>query len=118
MAGKVEVLAELSQALGMPPATAEALAREIVMRGQRNERAGLEEFFQAVEDHLIYGEEDVKAMLTVDLIENIKNHCSWANFDYEYFEPWLQPEAYRVWRWLEKKWQGKQSLADAAKDET
>lgn len=70
--------------------------------------------FEIVEHYIIFEGEEVKNLLIVGLLENLKNLSSWQDLDYAIFEQWLGPETHVAWRWLEKKWQGKQSLASAS----
>jgi hypothetical protein len=71
-------------------------------------------FFEYVEHQLIFGEPDTKQAFIVGLLENLKNRASLLDIDYAIFENWLGPETYLAWRWLEKRWQGKNSLADTS----
>lgn len=73
-----------------------------------------QEFFECVEHELIYGNRAVQDALIVDLLEALKNQASLRDIDYAIFENWLGPETHIAWRWLEKKWRGKTSLADSA----
>jgi len=73
-----------------------------------------EPFFAFLEDQIIYSEPDERDRLIVELLEDLKNESSIRDLDYAVFENWLGPETHIAWRWLEKKWQGKKSLADRA----
>ena len=72
-------------------------------------------FFALVEDKIIFSEPEVRERLIIELLEELKNQASVSDLDYVVFENWLGPETHLAWRWLEKKWQGKKSLADRAK---
>ena len=85
---------------------------ECVIRKQ-TERFSI--FFDQVEDQIIFGSDEVRRMLIVGLLENLKNTASMENLDYAVFESWLGAETFVAWRWLEKKWQGSASLADSVR---
>lgn len=81
---------------------------------QEKETAWFQEFFDCVEQELIFGNRQQQEALIVELLEGLKNQSSLRDIDYAIFETWLGPETHVAWRWLEKKWQGKTSLADSA----
>jgi hypothetical protein len=92
-----------------------ALARYLIECVRLKQTEKFEELFSVVERGVIEGSPEVQRLLIVDLLENLKNFSSWEDLDYEIFEPWLGPETHIAWRWLEKKWLGKGSLADAVR---
>ena len=83
---------------------------------QRAKTEEFEAFFAFVEDRIIFSEPEARDQLVVDLLEDLKNASSMRDLDYVVFENWLGPETHLAWRWLEKKWQGKQSLADRTRE--
>jgi hypothetical protein len=83
------------------------------VKHKQTERFGV--FFDLVEDQIIYGNDEIRRMLIVGLLENLKNTASIENLDYAMFESWLGAETFVAWRWLEKKWQGSASLADSVR---
>src|SRR5262245_14604 len=82
---------------------------------QQNRTESFEAFFSFVEEQIIYSEPEDRDVLIIELLEDLKNQASLRDLDYVVFENWLGPETHIAWRWLEKKWQGKKSLADRAK---
>lgn len=70
------------------------------------------QIFDVVESQIIYGSEETQEVIIVGFLEKIKNIASLENVDYSVFESYLGPETHVAWRWLEKRWQGKRSLAD------
>jgi hypothetical protein len=83
------------------------------IQAQKTER--FEALFGVVERGVIEGEPETQEFLIVGLLENLKNLASWQDLDYAIFESWLGPETHIAWRWLEKKWLGKNSLADTVR---
>ncbi len=112
----MEIVTKLSAIL-LKTGTASSF-EEIVLylldRVQRNETEFFQEFFDSVEHELIFGDRIQQESIIIDLLEALKNHASLRDVDYAIFENWLGPETHVAWRWLEKKWQGKTSLADSA----
>lgn len=89
------------------------LVSYLIECARNNQTERFPKFFEQVEFHIIYGSEDVRKMLLLGLLENLKNFASLQNLDYSVFEPWLGPETHTAWRWLEKRCQGSASLADS-----
>ena len=93
----------------------EVLARTLVERYQKQQLNGFDLLFSNVEHHIIWNSPEERQWLIVNFLEVLKNVSSWADVDYQVFEEWLGPESHVAWRWLEKRWQGNQSLADTLK---
>ena len=93
----------------------EAVARKLVERFQSHSLEGFELVFSRVEDRIIWSTPDLRQWLIVNFLEVLKNVSVWSDLDYVVFERWLGPESHVAWRWLEKRWQGNQSLADTLK---
>ena len=102
----------------MPELNSAANMHEMVEYLVNSVRSGktqnFESFFAIVENLIIFSEPEDRKRLIVDLLEDLKNYSSLCDLDYIIFEDWLGPETHLAWRWLEKKWQGKKSLADHA----
>lgn len=94
------------------------LARLLIENVQKGETGSWEEVFSVIEFCIIEGSPETRDLLVVGLLENLKNFASWQDIDYSVFEPWLKPETHIAWRWLEKKWKGSDSLADAVRKKT
>jgi hypothetical protein len=82
---------------------------------QQGRTESFEAFFAFVEDRIIFSDPEIRDRFIVDFLEDLKNQAAICDLDYVVFENWLGPETHIAWRWLEKKWQGKRSLADRAK---
>src|SRR5262245_21451151 len=113
-------LDEMAQLLRMEPAQQPDLERAAACAGivvdlyRAGSTAGFEELFERVEHHVIFAEPEEQQIVIVGFLENLKNISTGIDLDYAVFEEWLGPETHVAWRWLEKKWQGKSSLASAA----
>ena len=83
---------------------------------QRSATGEFESFFAFLEDRIIFSEPEQRNQLIVELLEGLKNESSIRDIDFIIFENWLGPETHIAWRWLEKKWQGKKSLASKASE--
>jgi hypothetical protein len=98
-----------------PEEILEAVAQRLVERFQSQQVEGFDLIFSRVEERIIWSSPDLRQWLIVNFLEVLKNVSTWADLDYQVFEQWLGPESHVAWRWLEKRWQGKQSLADTLK---
>jgi len=83
---------------------------------EKNDTGEFEAFFAFLEECIIFTEPEQRDQLIVELLEGLKNESSMRDLDYIIFENWLGPETHVAWRWLEKKWQGKKSLAAKASE--
>jgi hypothetical protein len=91
-----------------------AVAQQLIqdLRGKNTE--SFEQIFGLIEDRIIYGDDDLREKIIVELLENLKNFSAWEDLDSAVFEPWLGAESHVAWRWLEKKFRGK-SLEQATR---
>jgi hypothetical protein len=120
---KNEIVAEIYTALSgesptpdlLPEQIFDALAHTLVERISNQQTARFDNVFARVEHHLIWNSPEIRQWLIVNFLETLKNVSTWSDVDYEVFEQWLGPETHVAWRWLEKRWQGTRSLADAAR---
>ena len=96
--------------------TFEQIVLLLLDNAEKQETGWFREFFDCVEQELIFGNRQDQDALIIELLEGLKNQASLRDIDYAIFETWLGPETHVAWRWLEKKWQGKTSLADSASD--
>ena len=84
------------------------------------ESGGTESFpvvFQLIERLIVEGDEEVRGLAIVGLLEGIQNNASWRDSGYGVFTKWLQPNSLAAWRELEKIWEGKNGLADVIRKE-
>jgi hypothetical protein len=93
------------------------LAHALVTRIRNQQTEGFDNVFAKVEHHMIWNSTEIRQWLIVNFLETLKNVATWSDLDYEVFEQWLGPETHVAWRWLEKRWRGNRSLADAARKE-
>jgi hypothetical protein len=122
---KNEIVTEIYTALpkahpvpNLPPEQVfEALTNALVTRFCNHQTTGFDKVFKRVEHHIIWNSPEIRQWLIVSFLETLKNVATWSDVDYEVFEHWLGPETYVAWRWLEKRWQGNRSLADAVRKE-
>jgi hypothetical protein len=120
---KNEIVTEIYTALSgakppsdrLPEQLFDALAHDLVARIRNQQTAGFDNVFAKVEHHMIWNSPEIRQWLIVNLLETLKNVATWSDLDYEVFEQWLGPETHVAWRWLEKRWQGNRSLADAVR---
>lgn len=120
---KNEIVTEIYTALwGANPPTDlqpeqvfDALAQALVAGIRNQQTAGFDNVFAKVEHHIIWNSPEIRQWLIVNFLETLKNVSTWSDLDYEAFEQWLGPETHVAWRWLEKRWQGNRSLADAVR---
>ena len=90
------------------------LAEAMIDLYRAGRTSAFEAAFAVVEKYTIFGTDEEQRLVIVGFLENLKNLSVRADLDYAVFEEWIQPETYQAWRWLEKHWQGKRSLASAA----
>lgn len=120
---KNEIVAEIYTALSkenppsdqLPEQVFDALAHDLVAGIRNQQTSGFDNVFAKVEHHMIWNSPEIRQWLIVNFLETLKNVATWSDLDYEVFEQWLGPETHVAWRWLEKRWQGNRSLADAAR---
>jgi hypothetical protein len=120
---KNEIVAEIYTALPevsfspefVPEQLFETLANTLVTRWRNQQTAGFDRVFARVEHHMIWTPPEVRQWLIIHFLETLKNVAVWSDVDYEVFEQWLGPETFVAWRWLEKRWRGARSLADAVR---
>ena len=111
----MELLEKLGAKIAFQDATTfEQIILALLDDVQKAETARFQDFFDCVEQELIFGSRETQDLLILNLLEGLKNQASLLDIDYAIFENWLGPETHVAWRWLEKKWKGKTSLADSA----
>jgi hypothetical protein len=114
-----EIYTALSGEMPSPESQAEqvfdALAHNLLAGIRNQQTSGFDNVFAKVEHHMIWNSPEIRKWLIVNFLETLKNVATWSDVDYEVFEQWLGPETYIAWRWLEKRWRGNRSLADAVR---
>jgi hypothetical protein len=101
----------------LPEQLLDALAHTLVAGIRNQQTTGFDNVFAKVEHHMIWNSPEIRQWLIVNFLETLKNVATWSDLDYEVFEQWLGPETHVAWRWLEKRWRGNRSLADAVRKE-
>jgi hypothetical protein len=115
-----DFVGELMAALGVsssgkaPSEECAVLAQTMMDLYSAGKTSGFGPAFDVIEKYTIFGTEEEQRLVIVGFLETLKNLCVQRDLDYAVFEEWIQPETYQAWRWLEKHWQGKRSLASAA----
>src|SRR6185312_11603967 len=84
-----------------------AVARQLIQDFQNGKTESFDQIFALIEDRIIYGDDELREKMIVELLENLKNLSAWEDVDSAVFEPWLGAESHVAWRWLEKKFRGK-----------
>ncbi|MCI0446300.1 hypothetical protein L0152_24185 [bacterium] len=98
-----------------PEQVFDAFAHTLVAGIRNQQTSGFDNVFAKVEHHMIWNSPEIRQWLILSFLETLKNVATWSDVDYEVFEQWLGPETYVAWRWLEKRWRGNRSLADAVR---
>lgn len=109
------LLGSLPSAELLPEQVFDALAHNLVAKIRNQQTDRFDNIFSKVEHHMIWNSPEIRQWLIVNFLETLKNVSTWSDVDYEVFEQWLGPETYVAWRWLEKRWRGNRSLADAVR---
>ncbi len=73
--------------------------------------------FSLVERMLIKGDEEVRSLASIGLLEDLQNIASWQPFGMNVFLPWLGPKSQMAWNEILAMWVGKHSLGDVLRAE-
>jgi hypothetical protein len=92
-------------------------ARFLVDQYESNLTNKFAEVFDQIERFLMEGDEEIKGIITVGLLEDIQTIASNRSFGYSVFEKWLGVESKKAWLYLEEIWEGKSSLMDVIRSE-
>lgn len=92
-------------------------ARHIVDLMEAGNTGAFPAVFQLIERLIVEGDEDVRSLAIVGLLEDIQTIASWKDFGHVVFTKWLEPNSCAAWYELEKVWAGKNSLADVIRAE-
>jgi hypothetical protein len=92
-------------------------ARHIVELMDAGKTESFPVVFQLIERLTVEGDEELRGLAIVGLLEGIQNNASWRDSGYGVFTKWLQPNSLAAWHELEKVWEGKNSLADVIREE-
>jgi hypothetical protein len=92
-------------------------ARHIVDSFKAGKTGSFPAVFQLIERLIIEGDEEVRDLAIVGLLEDVQNIASWRDFGSEVFTRWLEPNSRAAWYELKKVWAGKNSLADVIRAE-
>lgn len=93
-------------------------ARHIVDAFEAGKTESFPAAFQVIERLIVEGDEEVRGLAIVGLLEDIRNIASWKDFGYGVFTKWLESNSRAAWHELVKVWAGKNSLADVRRAET
>jgi hypothetical protein len=92
-------------------------ARHIVDLYEAGKTKSFPAVFQLIERLIAEGDEEVRGLAIVGLLEDVQNIASWKDFGYEVFTQWLEPNSRAAWYELERAWAGKNSLVDVIRAE-
>jgi hypothetical protein len=66
----------------------------------------VKEGFDFIERLLREGDEDVRGITTVGILEVLQIRATHHSYGSAAFVPFLGPESQLAWRWIEKVWEG------------
>jgi hypothetical protein len=92
-------------------------ARHIVDSFEAGKKESFPAVFQLIERLIVEGDEEVRSLAIVGLLEDIQNIASWRDFRNEVFTKWLGPHSRAAWYELKRVWAGKNSLAGVIRSE-
>jgi hypothetical protein len=82
------------------------LARHLLALFLTNSESELFRVGAAIERLHLHGDDQVKELATIGLLESIQNNWSHTDVDPEAFVRYLPPESAKWWRSLERFWRG------------
>ena len=92
-------------------------ARHVVSSLKCRDTREFDAFFGVLEDLLVTGDPDTRAVAVNGLIEDLQNIASHEPPGYQAFERWLHPTSRRAWADVERLWSGKESVMDVVRAE-
>lgn len=92
-------------------------ARHIVELTEAGKTESFPAVFQLFERLIVEGDEEVRGLVIIGLLEGIQNNVSWKDSGYDIFTEWLKPKSLDAWRELKSVWAGKDNLADVIREE-
>ena len=102
----------------VPYISASVFSRHIVGAFEAGETTSFPSGFGLIEKLVEEGNDEVRGITIVGILEGIQNAASWKSFGPRVFIQWLGPRSREAWDELESLWAGKQSLADVLRDES
>jgi hypothetical protein len=93
------------------------LAHHVVVSLKSRDTRKFDAFFRVLEELLVTGDPDTRAVAVNGLIEDLQNIASHEPPGYQAFERWLHPTSRRAWADVERLWSGKESLMDVVRAE-
>ena len=87
-------------------------AHHIVVLYSLGEAEQVRAGFDLIERLLVEGDDTVRQLAVVGVLEDVQNIASHRSFGYGVFEPWLGEQSRQAWQWLEGVWKGKTHLAE------
>lgn len=95
----------------MPYMGMAVFARHLVELANQDNTESFPAVFRVVERLVVEGDEEVRGLAVVGLLESIQNNASWTEQGNKVFLRWLHPTSRAAWRELEELWSGESSLA-------
>ncbi len=95
----------------MPYMGMAVFARHLVELANQEKTESFPAVFRVIEQLIVEGDEEVRGLAVVGLLESIQNNASWTESGDKVFLQWLHPTSRAAWRELEELWSGESSLA-------
>ena len=73
--------------------------------------------FEQIEFYLTRGDNKIKDIIALGILETLQNVASHRKYSYTVFEKWLGPVSKNYWKEIEIMWVGKSNLADVIRSE-
>jgi hypothetical protein len=73
--------------------------------------------FDVIERLVTEGNEKVRELTTIGLLEDLQNIASWEPSGNRIFRPYLGPASLLAWEEIQEMWRGKSSLMDVIRAE-
>lgn len=73
--------------------------------------------FDNIERLLLDDNEDVRALITIGLLEDIQTYSTHYEFGPDAFLQWLKPLSRQAWFEIARRWEGKTSLMEVIREE-
>lgn len=90
-------------------------ARQLVKSFKEGKTESFPRIFAMIGRLITDGDEEVRGLAIVGLLEPLQNNASWTDFGPKVFVPWLGPKSLAAWHELNQIWDGKRNLADVVR---
>jgi hypothetical protein len=83
----------------------------------KSQNGEFQAFFQLVERFIVEGDDEVRGLAVVGLLETVQLVASHTEDGDKVFEPFLLPQSRQAWNELHELWTGKASLMDVIRSQ-